>query len=34
MSLSKYWYQPLYWPPGGRLKREKSELSSAWSEGC
>ena len=29
MSRSKYWYQPLYCPPGGWLKREKSELSSS-----
>ena len=29
MSRSKYWYQPLYCPPGGWLKREKSESSSS-----
>ena len=29
MSRSKYWYQPLYWPPGGWSKREKSESSSS-----
>ena len=26
MSRSKYWYQPVYWPPGGRSKRENSEF--------
>ena len=29
MSRSKYWYQPSYCPPGGWLKREKSESSSS-----
>ena len=25
MSRSKYWYQPLYWPPGGWSKRETDQ---------
>ena len=32
MSRSKYWYQPAYWPPGGRSKRREqaSSSSSSW----